>query len=123
MKSIKVFSKAILLSGLVVFGSGTGHAETVSQSGGVTVIRGVDDAGTAEQRQESRGRLGIAVFRGASDPSGFAAAPAAPAMMAPQQVTGGRHLWIRDPANGTVTACGVRYDLYGNRYVQCDSTQ
>ncbi len=123
MKPIKVFSKAILLSGLVVFGSGMGHAETVSQSGGVTVIRGVDDAGTAEQRQESRGRMGIAVFRGASDPSGFVATPAAPAMAAPKLVTGGRHLWVLDPANGDVTACSVRYNLYGNRYVQCDSTQ
>ena len=56
MKSIKVFSKAILLSGFVVLGSAMGHAETVSQSGGVTVIRGVDNAGSAEQRQESRGR-------------------------------------------------------------------
>lgn len=122
MKSIKVFSKAILLSGLVALGSGVGHAETVSQSGGVTVIRGVDNAGSAEQRQDSRGRLGIAVFRGTSDTSSFVAAPAAPAMLAPQQVTGGRHLWIRDPANGTVTACSVQYDFYGNRHVQCDST-
>lgn len=122
MKPIKVFSKAILLSGLVVFGSGMGHAETISQSGGVTVIRGVDDPGTAEQRQESRGRMGIAVFRGASDPSGFVATPAAPAMAAPKLVTGGRHLWVLDPANGDVTACSVRYNFYGNRYVQCDST-
>ena len=119
MKSINVFSKAILLSAVVVFGSAGVRAETVSQSNGVTVIRGVDDAATAAQRQTSRGRSGVTVFRGTSTPPETAAAVAEAPQ--PQQVMGGRHLWIYDPTQNEVTACSLRYDMYGNRTVRCSS--
>lgn len=119
MKSINVFSKAILLSAVFVFGSAGVRAETVSQSNGVTVIRGVDDATTAAQRQTSHGRSGVTVFRGTSTPPAAAAAVAEAPQ--PQQVMGGRNLWIYDPARNEVTACSLRYDMYGNRTVRCSS--
>lgn len=119
MKSINFFSKAILLSAVVVFVSAGVRAETVSQSNGVTVIRGVDDATTAAQRQTSRGRSGVTVFRGTSTaPQATAAASEAPQ---PLQVMGGRNLWIYDPARNEVTACSLRYNMYGNRTVRCSS--
>jgi hypothetical protein len=121
MKSIKVFSKAILLSGIIVLGSSTLRAETISQSGGVTVIRGVDDAATADQRQVSRERSGVAVFRGRSN--GSAAASAAPIYLPTTQFNGGENLWIHDASGNEVTACSLWYDDYGNRTVRCSSSQ
>jgi hypothetical protein len=121
MKSIKVFSKAILLSGILALGSGTLRAETISQTGSVTVIRGVDDAATADQRQVSRGRSGVTVFRGTSNES--AEAPAAPVFLPTTQFNGGENLWIHDAAGNDVTACSLWYDIYGNRTVRCSSSQ
>jgi hypothetical protein len=123
MKSIKVFSKAILLSGVIALGSVTLHAETISQAGSVTVIRGVDNAATADQRQVSRGRSGVTVFRGTS--SEAAPAPAAPAIPVSQpqvQINGGENLWIHDASGREVTACSLWYDEYGNRTVRCSSS-
>jgi hypothetical protein len=123
MRPIKAFSKAVLLCAAVALGSGGLHAETVTQSNGVTTIRGVDDAEAAAQRQTSRGRDGVAVFRGASTPSAETAlvpeAPAAPRV----HVTSGRNLWLYDGENNQVTACTLWYDSYGQRYVRCDSDQ
>ena len=122
MKSIKVFSKAILLSGVIALGSAPLHAETVSQSGGVTVIRGVDDAATADQRQVSRGRSGVMVFRGTSSETPAAPA-AAPAPVVPvTQFNGGENLWIHDAAGHEVTACSLWYNEYGYRTVRCRSS-
>ena len=123
MKPIKAFSKAILLPAVVVFGSSGLHAETISQSNGVTVIRGVDDADSAAQRQTSRGRAGVTVFRGVSNTAAHVTvppeAPAAPRL----QVTGGRNLWLYDADGKQITACSLWYDSYGNRFVRCDSDQ
>jgi hypothetical protein len=121
MKSIKVFTKTILLSGIVALASAPLHAETVSQTGSVTVVRGVDDAATADQRQVSRGRSGVTVFRGTSNEP--AAAPAAPVYLPQTQITGGQNLWIHDAAGNDVTACSLWYDEYGNRTVRCSSSQ
>jgi hypothetical protein len=119
MKPIKAFSKAALLSAAVVFGSTVLHAETISQSNGVTTVRGVDDAASAEQRQSSRGRSGVVVFRGAS--SDAPQAPASEQRPAGTRVLSGQNLWIYDLANKEVTACSLRYDFYGNRTVRCSS--
>jgi hypothetical protein len=121
MKPIKAFSKAILLSAVVAFGSGGLHAETISQSNGVTVIRGVDDADSAAQRQTSRGRTGITVFRGVSSPTAHAAVPPEAPAMQRLQVTSGKNLWLYDADSKQITACSFWYDVYGNRFVRCDS--
>jgi len=119
MKPIKAFSKATLLAAAFVLGSSVLHAETISQSNGVTTIRGVDDAAAAEQRQSSRGRSGVVVFRGAS--SDTPQAPAVEERPARKRVTSGQNLWIYDPASKEVTACSLWYDFYGNRTVRCSS--
>jgi hypothetical protein len=123
MKPIKAFSKAFLLPAAVVLGSSGLHAETITQSNGVTTIRGVDDAASAEQRQISRGRAGVTVFRGTSTPHAqTAVASEAPA---PQrlQIKSGRNLWLYDAESKQITACSLWYDSYGNRSVRCDSDQ
>jgi len=119
MKPIKAFSKAALLAAAVALGSSVLHAETISQSNGVTTVRGVDDAAAAEQRQSSRGRSGVVVFRGASSDAPHA--PAAEERPARKRVTSGQNLWIYDPASKEVTACSLWYDFYGNRTVRCSS--
>lgn len=119
MKSFKVLPMAILLSTFGAFGPGDLRAETVSQSNGVTTIRGVDDATTAAQRQMSRGRSGVAVFRGTS--TAVRTVPDASEAPQPLQVMGGKNLWIYDPARNEVTACSLRYNMYGNRTVRCSS--
>lgn len=119
MKSINAFSKAILLGSCITLSAGALHAETISQSGGVTVVRGVDDADAAGQRRTSRGRDGVAIYRGESMPSQAGQAAAAP--VAAATVVGGQNLWLHDAATNTVTACSLRYDYYGNRTVQCST--
>ena len=117
MNMINAFSKAILICVGSVAGAGMLHAETISQDSGVTVVRGVDDARAAAQRQTSRGRSGVMVFRGEN-----ALPPAerpAMAMPAVRQVVGGETLWIYEPAENAVTACSLRYDFYGSRHVRC----
>ena len=120
MKSINAFSKTVLLGGCIALASGTLHAETISQSAGVTVIRGTDDAATAAQRQTSRGRDGVVVYRGESMRAP-ASQPVAIAPVATTQVVSGQNLWLHDTATNTVTACSLRYDYYGNRTVSCSA--
>lgn len=117
MRVIKLFSKAAILVAIAVLAAGVARAETITQHNGVTTVRGVDDAETAGQRQLSRGRSGVVVFRGASN----AAEPVAEAAQTalPQQVRGGRNLWIYDPASQEVTACSLRRNIYGERVVRC----
>jgi hypothetical protein len=122
MKSINAFSKALLLCGCAVAAPGVLQAETVSQSAGVTIVRGADDAESAAQRQSSRGRDGVAVFRGeSSNQYDNQANTRAPVSMAPTQVVGGQNLWLHDANTNTVTACSLWYDFYGNRTVRCGS--
>jgi len=118
MDTIKAFSRAFLLCGCVV-ASGTLHAETVTQDSGVSVVRGADDAAAAAQRSQSRGRAGVAVFRGESAPN---AAPDAPPAPAPKIIVSGQNLWIYDAGTGEATACSLRYDVYGNRNVRCSDS-
>ena len=120
MDTIKAFSKAILFCGCAIVAAGPLHAETISQDGGVTVVRGADDAETAAQRQVSRGRSGVAVFRGESSSATAIQQPAAAAPV-PTQILGGQNLWVYDAANSAVTACSLRYDYYGNRTVRCST--
>ena len=121
MASIKAFSKAVLLPAAVAFWAGGLHAETITQSNGVTTIRGVDDAASAEQRQTSRARSGVTVFRGTSNAAAqAAAAPEAPAAQH-VQVLSGKNLWLYDADTKQITACSLRYDSYGNRFVRCSS--
>lgn len=122
MTSIKAFSKAVLLPAAVAFWAGGLHAETITQSNGVTTIRGVDDAASAEQRQTSRGRSGVTVFRGTSNAAARAAAPEAPATQH-VQVLSGKNLWLYDADTKQITACSLRYDSYGNRFVRCNSDE
>lgn len=119
MRAIKLFSKAAVLFTIAVLGASGIRAETITQHNGVTTVRGVDDAETAAQRQLSRGRSGVVVFRGASrvvEP-----APEAAEATLPQRVTGGRNLWIYEPASQQVTACSLRRNIYGERVVRCSS--
>jgi len=119
MDTIKAFSRVLLLCGCAVAGPAALHAETVTRDAGVTVIRGADDAASAAQRTQSRGRSGIAVFRGESTQAAAReAAPAQPAA-APSQVVGGQNLWVYDAGSGEAKACSLRYDIYGNRTVRC----
>lgn len=121
MESIKAFSKAFLLCGGMIIASGTLQAETISQNSGVTVVRGEDNAEAAAQRQSSRGRAGVAVFRGQSSDVPANTAPVS--RVAPptgtQQIVGGQNLWVHDAGASTVTACNLRYDFYGNQQVRC----
>lgn len=121
MRTINAFSKAVLFCGCAILGSAGSHAETITRDAGVTVIRGIDDAGTAAQRQSSRGRSGVVVFRGASTASVPPVQPQATAAPAPTMVVGGQNLWIYDSETNTATACSLRYDFYGNRKVRCSS--
>jgi hypothetical protein len=124
MKLVNAFSKALLLSGGLVLASGPLQAETITQSSGVTVVRGDDDASAAAQRRSSRGRAGVAVFRGESSTVPHASAPMpSPAPAGISQVVGGQNLWVHDAASGTITACNLRYDAYGNQNVRCHSDQ
>lgn len=119
MNSIKVFSKALLICACTVAVAGVLHAETVSQVGNVTVIRGVDDAATAAQRRASRGRSGVVIFRGESIAAETPARPAVRDAMPMPQMVGGQNVWLRDPETGSISACSLRYDYYGNRNVRC----
>jgi hypothetical protein len=122
MKSIKAFSKAVLLCGGVIVASSAVQAETISQNAGVSVIRGDDNADAAAQRQNSRGRAGVAIFRGQSTDGPANAAPAAGATTgATQQIVGGQSLWVHDADANSVTACNLRYDVYGNQKILCRS--
>jgi hypothetical protein len=118
MDTINAFSRALLLCGCTVVASGALHAETITRDAGVTVVRGVDDPASAAQRSVSRGRAGVTVFRGETTAN---AAPRAPAAApAPRQmIVGGQNLWVYDAESGEVTACSLRYDVYGNRKVRC----
>ncbi len=120
MESIKAFSKAAFLSAALAFAPAGLLAETITQSDGVTTIRGVDDAAAANQRQTSRARSGVTVFRGTS--VGAQPAPIdVPAPVQPVQVTSGKNLWFYDPATGDITGCSFWYNSYGDRLVRCDS--
>lgn len=120
MKLVNAFSKALLLGGGLVLASSPLLAETITQSSGVTVVRGADDAEAAAQRQTSRGRTGVSVFRGESATGPQAGAPAPLAVPAGiSQLVGGQNLWVHDAATNTVTACNLRYDAYGNQNVRC----
>ncbi len=119
MDTIKAFSRVLLLCGCAVAGSGALHAETITRDAGVTVVRGADDAATAAQRNVSRARAGIAVFRGESTATAASEAPVALPAPAPRQVVGGQNLWVYDAGTGEATACSLRYDIYGNRNVRC----
>lgn len=119
MDLFKALSKTALVCGCIIAGTGALHAETISQDAGVTVIRGVDDASSAALRRAARGRSGVTVFRGESAPAETAAPPAPEAVAAPTLLVGGQNLWVYDAADSTVTACSLRYDIYGNRAVRC----
>lgn len=120
MDLFKAFSKAAFVCACVVAGAGTLHAETISQDAGVTVIRGVDDASSAALRHTARERSGVTVFRGESAPAEQGAQPpTTEAAAAPTLFIGGQNLWVYDAADSTVTACSLRYDIYGNRAVRC----
>jgi hypothetical protein len=121
MESIKVFSKALLLCGCVAAASGTLAAQTISQNAGVTTVRGNDSADAATQRQTSRGRAGVAVFRGESAAVPIPAPTPSAAPAAPTQIVGGQNLWIHNAGANEVTACSIWYDYYGRRTVQCSS--
>lgn len=124
MKPVNAFSKALLLCGGLVLASGSIHAETITQNAGVTVVRGIDNADAAAQRQTSRARAGVSVFRGESASAPQPAAPApATAPVGVSQVVGGQNLWIHDSATGAVTACNLRYNAYGNQRVRCHTQQ
>jgi hypothetical protein len=122
MKLVNAFSKALLLCAGLVLASSPLLAETITQSAGVTIVRGEDDAEAAAQRRTSRGRAGVSVFRGES-----ATAPQASALepiAVPEgisQLVGGQNLWVHDAATNAVTACNLRYDAYGNQQVRCRS--
>jgi hypothetical protein len=119
MDMIKAFSKTALVCGCVIAGAGALHAETISQDSGVTVIRGIDDADTAAQRSSARGRSGVTVFRGEGMPAETAVQPSSAAAAAPSVLIGGKNLWVYDAGDSSVTACSLRYDIYGNRVVRC----
>jgi len=125
MKSIKAFSKAVLLCGGMIVALSAVQAETISQNAGVSVIRGEDNADAAAQRQNSRGRAGVTIFRGQSTAGAANAAPPAVATTgAPmQQIVGGQSLWVHDTDTNSVTACNLRYDFYGNQKVLCRSSR
>lgn len=118
MDMVNGFSKAALICGCIISGAGALHAETISQDSGVTVIRGIDDADSAALRRTARGRSGVTVFRGESAPAETAYQPA-PEAAAPTVLIGGQNLWVYDAADNTVTACSLRYDIYGKRIVRC----
>jgi len=124
MKLINAFSKALLLGSGLVLASTTLQAETITQSSGVTVVRGDDNAEAAAQRRSSRGRTGVAVFRGESATVPQASAP--PPELAPEsisQIVGGQNLWVHDAGTNAITACNLRYDAYGNQQVRCHTSQ
>lgn len=122
MKLVNAFSKAFLLCAGLVLASSSLQAETITQSSGVTVVRGDDNAEAAAQRQTSRGRAGVSVFRGESTTVPQTSAPAPIALPADiSQLVGGQNLWVHDAATNTVTACNLRYDAYGNQQVRCHS--
>jgi hypothetical protein len=119
MDTIKAFSRVLLLCGCAVAGSGAVHAESITRDSGLTVVRGADDAAAAAQRTQSRGRSGVAVFRGESAQAAAPEAQAVQVAPAPRQIVGGQNLWIYDAGTGEATACSLRYDIYGNRNVRC----
>jgi len=121
MESIKAFSKALLLCGCVIAASGPLEAQTITQNGGVTTVRGNDSADAAAQRQTTRGRTGVAVFRGESVTIPVPAPTASAVQPAPAQIVGGQNLWIHNADANEVTACSLWYDYYGRRTVQCSS--
>lgn len=124
MKLINAFSKALLLCSGLVLASTALQAETITQSSGVTIVRGDDNADAAAQRRSSRGRAGVAVFRGESASVPQSSMPAAePAPANISLVVGGQNLWVHDAGTNAVTACNLRYDAYGNQQVRCHTSQ
>jgi len=119
MDTIKAFSKALLLCGCVITAPGALHAETISQDAGVTIVRGADDAATAAQRNISRGRSGVTIFRGQSASAPSDQEPAIMAGPAPTLLIGGQNLWIYEAGADAPIACSLRYDVYGNEKVVC----
>jgi hypothetical protein len=60
----------------------------------------------------------IAVYRGSAAPPAYLAPPAPAAL--PAQAVGGRRLWLIDPEDDRVTACGVGgTGIVGERVIRC----
>ena len=97
------------------------RAQSVTQSGEVTVVRGNDHPGHRRQYQSSPGESGVTVVRGNQR---TAPQPPQPpqrtqgANDAPTQI-GGRFLWFVHPTQNRVVGCSIQFNVYGKRYVDC----
>lgn len=96
------------------------QAQSVTQSGQVTVVRGNDHPGDRRQHRTSRGEGGVLVVRGNRRISRQAPQPPQRANKIRTQV-GGEKIWFVDPAKNRVVGCDLQRDVYGKRYVDCAS--
>lgn len=119
MINIRPLAFAATALGLCAAAAGTAEAQSITQRGGVTVFRAIEDAPASETRQITRERGGVTVFRGRG--ATITRAPLAPTPPPRHVITAGEDLWVVDRTNGVVVGCDLQYDFYGNRVVVCSS--
>lgn len=118
MQMTRTLAAAFIVTAIAVVGGNTTNAQSVTKSAGVTVVRGMDGSGAQAPNARSS-QAGVSIYRGTSP----APARAEPTQAAapPAYIQGGENLWIVDPENDNISACSLRYDIYGNRNVRCSS--
>ena len=119
MTNIRLLAFAAAAFGLCTAAAATADAQSITQRGGVTVFRAIEDAPASQTRQITRERGGVTVFRGRG--STAPRAPLAPAPPPRHVITAGEDLWVVDRATGSVVGCDLQYDFYGNRVVVCSA--
>ncbi len=97
------------------------RAQSVTQSGEVTVVRGNDHSGDRRQYRSSPDESGVTVVRGNQRTTQQTPQPPQPtqgANNAPTRI-GGRYLWFVHPTQNRVVGCSIQFNVYGKRYVDC----
>lgn len=117
MKIVQLATAVSMLVVPTIIGSIPVSAQTVTQSAGVSVHRGVD--ADAEKRRVTKTRSGVTVYRGGS--SDRAPSASAAPVRSKVQVRAGKNLWVVDTESGEVVGCDLRRTVYGTRRVRCSS--